>query len=158
MNKVVQIWRHLVSYPIPNKAIGLSHSYEMTQRIFSSIHWTCLSLDYNEQSPCSRMSHPWTVDDEPTASTQQGMQAASGVSFLRARHAAALTADTIRAWASCVRGDSCDWEFGEQKKKRRRSWKNCKGNDILQQKSRIKIRLILHRILQLFSTLVKVLE
>jgi hypothetical protein len=47
------------------------------------------------------MSHPWTVDDEPTASTQQGMQAASGVSFLRARHAAALTADTIRA---CSKG------------------------------------------------------
>lgn len=54
--------------------------------------------------------------------------------------------------------DSCAWEFGEQKKKRtRRPWKNCKGNEFCSKKHRNKIRLILHRILQLFCTLVKVL-
>jgi len=159
MNKVVQIWRQQVSHPIPHKAIGLSHSYEMTQRIFSSIHWTCLSLDYNKQSPL--FTDVSSLNCRRRTYSFHAARNASGVRRVLPPRSPRCRSDCRHhSSLSKLRKGGLVW-LGVRRAKEEEEEEVVKELQRIRHfaaKNRIKIRLILHKILQLFSTLVKVLE
>lgn len=136
------------------------HSYEMTQRV--SFH-PFIGRVFRWITMNSRRVHGCLIPELSTTNLQrprskEGTQRQACPSSPLATLPLWLETP-FELWASCVRGTRVTGS-SESKRKRGRGGRqrNYKGNEVCRKNIGNKIRLIFHRILQLFSTLVKVLE